>query len=370
MKNLLTLVLCLGVLPVLGGEEKPNILFILIDDFGYHDVGYNGSTFYETPEIDNLSTQWMRFDQCYTPSPMCSPTRLSILTGKHPARHGVTQWLDGTDKAYTRADEKPRVYCPKPQSPGIKASEHTMGEAFQAAGYDTAFYGKWHMGRLKSTGGPAKHGYASQKAVIESNRCSMFHPFRGGGYFPESKQGDCYTDLLTDAAIDFVSTDRDQPFYLHLCYFAMHAPIEAKSEYREKFAQKAAQLPDVEKDRVLDEYGHQPQALRQFSPEYAGELYNLDANLGRLIHWLKDQGLYENTIIVLTGDNGGRSAFFRSDPTSNQPLRTGKTFLFDGGLRTPMLLHWPRLTLAGKHTAVPVTAMDFYPTLLEMAGLP
>lgn len=170
-----------------GTKRSPNVLFILIDDFGWYDVGYNGSTFYETPRMDQLTRAWMRFDHCYTPSPMCSPTRASILTGKNPARHGITQWLDGTDRTFGRKGEKPLVYCPQPQSTGINESEITMGEAFQAAGYDTAFHGKWHMGRLKETGGPINHGYASQEAIIEANRCAMFHPFRNGSYFPKAK---------------------------------------------------------------------------------------------------------------------------------------------------------------------------------------
>lgn len=352
-----------------GTGRSPNVLFILIDDFGWYDVGYNGSTFYETPRMNQLAREWMRFDQCYTPSPMCSPTRASILTGKNPARHGITQWLDGTDRAFGRKGEEPRVYCPKPQSAGINESEITMGEAFQAAGYDTAFHGKWHMGRLKETGGPINHGYASQEAIIEANRCAMFHPFRSGSYFPKAKEGDNFTDLLTDTAIDFVTAERDKPFHLHLCYFAMHAPIASKPELREKFAKKATSLPNTERDRILDEHGHKPQKLRQDSPEYAGELFNLDRNIGRLIEALKMSGQYENTIVILTGDNGGRSSYFRPDPTSNRPLRTGKTFVFEGGIRTPLLIHWPGHTQPGMSAATPVTSMDFYPTLLEMAGL-
>ncbi len=350
--------------------SNPNVLFILIDDFGWNDVGYNGSTFYETPRLDALAKNWMRFDACYTPSPMCSPTRLSILTGKNPARHGVTQWLPGTDKAFTRKGEQARVYCPKSQSPGIKNEEVTLGEAFQEAGYETAFYGKWHMGSLKETGGPTAHGYDSQKAIIEANRCSMFHPFRNGGYFPEAKKGDNFTDLLTEAAIEFVNAEREKPFYLHLCHFAMHAPIESKAELRKKFEKKKEALPELNEDRKMDDYSHKPQKIRQDNAEYAGELANLDRNIGRLIDALKASGKYDNTIIILTGDNGGRSSYHQDHPTSVQPLRTGKTFLFEGGLRTPLLIHWPGVSKPGMNSSVPVTSMDFFPTLLEMTGLP
>ncbi|GAA4447211.1 sulfatase [Novipirellula rosea] len=354
----------------LGTHQRPNIVFILVDDFGWNDVGYNGSTFYETPRMDGLSKEWMRFDNCYTPSPMCSPTRVSILTGKNPARHGVTQWLMGSDTAYVREGEMPRVYCPGPKSQGIQDSECTVGETFRDVGYETAFYGKWHMGPFKTTGGPKRHGFDSQLAVIEANGCSMFHPFGNHNYFPDSMPGDNFTDLLTDAAIDFVTRKRDTPFYLHLCHFAMHDPIKSKNNLRTRFEAKLSGLPKLEVDRELDRYGHSPQKLRQDDPDYAGELKTLDENIGRLVDSLITAGMYDNTIIILTGDNGGRSSFFKPHPTSMRPLRTGKTFLFEGGVRTPLLIHWPGHSLAGLRSDVPVTSMDFYPTLLEMAGVP
>ena len=353
-----------------AASQRHNIVFILVDDFGWNDVGYNGSTFYETPRMDQLSKQWMRFDQCYTPSPMCSPTRVSILTGKNPARHGVTQWLTGRDTTYVRPGETPRVYCPGPKSTAIQPSEITLGECLQDAGYETAFYGKWHMGSLRDTGGPKRHGFASQRAVIESNGCSMFHPFGRHNYFPESQPGDNFTDQLTDAAIDFVTTDRDAPFYLHLCHFAMHDPIQSKKPLRKYFQSKAEQLPTLEPDRQLDPYGHAPQKVRQDDPDYAGELKTLDENIGRLVDSLKTSGQYDNTIIILTGDNGGRSSFFKAHPTSMRPLRTGKTFLFEGGIRTPLLIHWPNHDLAGRSSDVSVISMDFYPTVLDMIGQP
>lgn len=353
-----------------AASPGPNVLFILIDDFGWNDVGYNGSTFYETPRMDALAAEWMRFDRCYTPSPMCSPTRVSILTGKNPACHGVTQWLPGRDTAFVREGETPRVYCPPPPSPGIGDDETTLGEAFQQAGYETAFYGKWHMGKLKETGGPKNHGYSSEKAIIEENRCSMFYPFSNGGYFPDAKEGDNFTDLLTDAAIDFLTAPRDRPFYLHLAHFAMHDPIGSKPEVRTRFKAKSRTLPPLEEDRVLDDYGHSPQKVRQDDAEYAGELATLDENIGRLVDALKATDQYDNTIIILTGDNGGRTSYFKAHPTSIQPLRTGKTFVFEGGLLTPLLIHWPGHSQAGMHSSVPVTSMDFYPTLLDMVGLP
>ncbi|MFC0017810.1 sulfatase [Roseibacillus persicicus] len=367
MKEILITTLFAGILSAANAEkEKPNVLFILIDDFGWHDVGYNGSEFYETPRIDELAKTWMRFDNCYTPSPMCSPTRTSVLTGKNPARHGVTQWLKGADYFFSREGEEQVVYCPGPHSSGIEDSEITLGEAFQEANYDTAFFGKWHMGNLKATGGPNNHGYAVQKAIIEANSCRLFDC---AGYFPnKAKKGDCFTDLLTDEAVEFVAAKRDNPFYLHLCYFAMHDQIKSKSELRERFEKKAERL-GIRSETALDDYSHQPHKLHQDSPEYAGELYNLDRNIGRLIDALKEAGQYEKTIIIFTGDNGGRSTVNKPDATSVIPLRGGKTFLFEAGLRTPLLIHWPGHSQVKLRTKEPVSSMDFYPSLLEMAGL-
>ena len=150
----------------------------------------------------------------------------------------------------------------------------------------------------------------------------------------------------------------------------MHDPIKSKKALRTRFEAKSDELPELKSDRELDPYGHAPQKLRQDDPEYAGELRTLDENIGRLVDSLKASGKYDSTIIILTGDNGGRSSFFKPHPTSMHPLRTGKTFLFEGGIRTPLLIHWPGHNLAGRTSNVPVTSMDFYPTLLEMIGIP
>ncbi|ANW95303.1 hypothetical protein AXE80_02930 [Wenyingzhuangia fucanilytica] len=353
-------------------SKKPNVVFILIDDFGWNDVGYNGSTFYETPNLDKLSKEFMRFDRCYTPSPMCSPTRVSIITGKNPARHGVTQWLPGRADWPGKPASAQKVLCPAPKVQGISNDETTLAEALQSVGYDTGFFGKWHMGKFKKTGGPAAHGFSTQQAVIEENSCSMFYPFRGRKYFPNAKAGDNFTDLLTQSAIEFIDKKRSEPFFLYLSHFAMHAPIASKKDELEKFTEKAKKLPKLseEERKINDPYAHQPYNSRQDSPDYAGELATLDENIGKLVKHLKNIGQFENTIIIITGDNGGRTAFFHSPPTAVMPLRGGKTFNFDGGLRTPLLIHWPGVTKFGMHNETAVTSTDFYPTILEMVGQP
>ena len=353
-----------------ASESRPNVIFVLIDDLGWYDVGYNGSTFYDTPQLDALSKRWMRFDYCYTSSPMCSPTRTSIMTGKDPARHGVTQWLPG----HQVRDE--RMICDPPVQ-ALAREETTLAEAFQAAGYETAFMGKWHMGRLQAHGEPSAHGFDIQAAVIEENRCAMFYPFgidpeRHPHYFDDAEPGDNFTDKLTERAIEYISAPRRKPFFLYLSHFAMHSPIASKPELLEKYAAKAAELPplDAPSEDAPDPYSSFPLRVRQHEPAYAGELATLDANIGRLVDALRQQDLYDQTIVVVTGDNGGRESSTHGPPTCNDPLRAGKCFVFEGGIRTPLLIHWPGKTRPGMISHTPVISTDFYPTLLDMAGLP
>ncbi len=369
-KNSIALATSLLAANTLQAAQKPNVLFILIDDFGWTDVSYNGSKFYETPKLDALSEDWMKFNYFYAPSPMCSPTRASILTGKNPARHGITQWLPGRDIAYVGKGEKANVFCPKPDVKMLPESEITLAETLKENGYETAFYGKWHMGGKDSLA----HGFDSERAFIGYNDCGMFYPFNRPlidgkpQYFPDAKEGDNFTDLLTDAAIDFVGQKRENPFYLHLCYFSMHGPRGSKEDLKEYFEKKKKTLYGNSKDGwVKDPYSHKKTKGRQDEPVYAGQLKNLDANIGRLVETLKAKGLYENTIIVFTGDNGGQENGYQW-PTCNAPLRMGKTFLFEGGIRVPTLMHYPKAK-RGLETNIPATSTDFYPTILEMAGI-
>jgi len=242
--------------------------------------------------------------------------------------------------------------------------------AFKDHGYNTAFMGKWHMGPLH-LGGPEDHGFDTTAAIIEANKCAMFFPFRGVPYFSDAKEGDYFTDKLTDTAIDYLNKQKDaeRPFFMYLAHFAMHAPIEAKQELYDKYEKKRAQLPLIEDLKAP--YSHKLLKARQDDPHYAGELENLDENIGRVIDALKKNGQYENTIIVFTGDNGGRVSIWtnQAHPTSNQPLRAGKTFVFEGGIKVPLIIHWPGVTQPGMTSDTPVNSADFYPTFLEMTGI-
>lgn len=350
--------------PLSAEDKHPNIIFVLIDDFGWQDVSYNGSTFYETPQMDQLAASGMKFNYAYAASPMCSPTRASIFTGKAPARHGITQWLPGdmnTGKSY---------HCPPPVKT-LKREEVTIAEALKEGGYDTEFLGKWHMGGDSAT----QHGFDTESGFIRANGCKMDFPFeRGGGkkFFSDSKPGEYFTDKITDKAIDIINKDRDKPFFLYLSHFAMHYPIKSKPELKAKFEEKRKKMK-LELKTISDSssWNKTKTCVTQHSAEYAGELFNLDENIGRLVDALKKAGKYDNTIIILTGDNGGRSAanlMKGAVSTSVAPLRGGKTYVYEGGLRTPLIISWPGHIKAGTETDVPVNSMDFYPTLLDMCG--
>ena len=366
---LCTALLTLGLGSIAQAQtSRPNFVFVLVDDFGWMDVGYNGSSFHETPRMDAFSKKGMRFDRAYASSPMCSPTRVSIMTGKSPARTGVTQYIAGWRSSRFR-------YLAPLTALFMKREEKTLGESFQGNGYNTAFMGKWHMGAFEH-GRPEDHGFNYSRAVIESNRASMFFPFQGIQYFEDQKEGDYFTDKLTDEAIGYLEqrADADEPFLLYLAHFAMHAPIGSKSDLREKYEAKLDRLmpPKVDMVGVPERFSHKPVKARQDDPEYAGEIENLDWNFGRLIDALERLDLDETTVVVLTGDNGGRSAMWEKfpHPTSVKPLRGGKTFVFEGGIRGPTVIYWPGAAGLGARTDIPIISADFYPTLLDIAGLP
>jgi len=365
------ILLCITWLPALPAQqrdERPNFVFVLVDDFGWMDVGYNGSTFYETPRIDAFAAKGVRFNRAYASSPMCSPTRVSIMTGKSPARTGVTQYISGwRSSKFKYIAPLTKLYMTR--------REKTLGEAFQQHGYDTAFMGKWHMGNF-THGRPEDHGFDFSRAVIESNRCSMYFPFRGVQYFDDQKEGDYFTDKLTDEAIKYLQRQAGagEPFLLYLAHFSMHAPIGSKPDLRRKYERKLDRLtpPSVDSIGAPERFNHKNVKSRQDDPEYAGELENLDYNFGRVLDALEEFDLDENTVVVLTGDNGGRSSMWEKfpHPTSVKPLRGGKTLVFEGGIRVPTVVYRPRAAKLGTQIDVPIISADFYPTLLEMAGLP
>jgi len=355
--------------------SRPNFVFILVDDLGWADLGCYGSSFHETPNIDRLADESLRFTSAYAACPVCSPTRASIMTGKYPARIGVTDWIAG------RQVYNPGLPCDKllsrPFELEMKLEETTIAEALKQAGYTTFFAGKWHMGE-DSIYWPEHQGFD-----INKGGWSAGYP-RGGYFSPyenprldSGPEGECLTDRLTDESLRFLESHGEEPFLLYLSFYTVHTPLQAKAELTEKYTRKIAdegldpeamETTDREWIKYAAPRGRFVERIQQGHPVYAGMIETLDGNVGRLMRKLEELQLDQQTIVLFMSDNGGL-ATAEGSPTSNLPLRGGKGWMYEGGIREPMMIKWPGSGSEGSVTDVPVTSTDFYPTILEMAGL-
>ncbi|MBL8233937.1 MAG: sulfatase [Bryobacterales bacterium] len=332
----------------LHGQTKPlNFVFILIDDYGWKDTGYNGSTYYETPNIDRLAREGMQFTNGYAAAPVCTPTRAAIMTGKYPGRLHMTCHIQGArhNKPYSK------LIAPTPEI-NMPHSELTIAEILKPKGYATASIGKWHLG---STGyHPAEHGFdVNIGGTYDGSPRSFFYPgWEGKPANLKGRDGEYLTDLLTNEATKFIRANRNQPFFLYLPHYAVHVPIEAKKELVAKFDAKARS-------------GEQNYA------EYAAMIASVDESVGQILSTLRETGTEGNTVVFFTADNGGVSSLeWRKRPvTSNLPLRAGKGHLYEGGIRVPALVKWPGVTKAGSISHEPVSSIDYFPTIAEMAGV-
>jgi arylsulfatase A-like enzyme len=348
---------------------RPNILLILLDDLGWRDLSCYGSTFYETPNLDRLAAGGMRFTDAYAACPVCSPTRASLLSGKYPATVGVTDWIDWGHWLHPckgRLIDVPYLH-------ELPLEECSLARALQEGGYQTWHVGKWHLGREPYY--PEHHGFDIN---VGGNHCGC--PYHG--YFspwdlpnlPDAAPGTYLTDHITDEAIRLLR-DRDpaRPFFLNLWHYAVHTPIQAPEPLVEKYREKAHRLgldtPGALEDGEYFPVGHKrhervKRRRWQSDPVYAAMIENLDTNIGRVLAEIDD-----NTMVLFTSDNGGVSTA-EGSPTCNAPLAEGKGWMYEGGTREPLIVRWPGLVAPGSTCPAPVTSPDFYPTLLEAAGLP
>ncbi|WP_341227998.1 sulfatase [uncultured Arcticibacterium sp.] len=344
-------------------QKKPNVVFILADDLGYHDLGYAGSTYYETPNIDGLAAKSQNFVNGYAASRVCSPSRAAIMTGKSPARLQITDWIgakSGTDwrKAGRASKLLPATYIHE-----LPQTETTIAEAFREEGYRTFFAGKWHLGDEGSH--PEDHGFEINVGGYHAGS-----PF--GGYFspyknPKMEDGENGENLsmrLANETADFISENKEKPFFAFLSFYAVHGPIQTTEEKWQKYQDKAKETgiadSGFEMERVL------PIRQHQDNPVYAGLVETMDDAVGIVLKRLEALGLAENTIVVFTSDNGG-VASGDAFSTSNAPLRGGKGYQWEGGIKEPFLIAAPGM--APKVISDKVIGMDFYPTLLGLAGL-
>lgn len=353
---------------------QPNIIFILIDDLGWRDLGCYGSTFYETPNLDRLAAEGLLFTDAYAACPVCSPTRASILTGKYPATLGITDWIDWANSIHPARGKLVDV----PYLKELPRSETTVATLLRQGGYATWHVGKWHLGDKGHF--PEDHGFD-----VNIGGCRLGSPAPGGYFSPyavpglEGSADDEYlTDRLTDEAIRLIEErEPGRPFFLNFWHYAVHTPIQAKEQDIAKYVAKAKWL-GLDQQITFSEGDFYPtehkqhlrirRRLLQSDPVYAAMVENLDWNIGRLLESIAQNGIEQETIVIFTSDNGGL-ATAEGSPTCNAPLAEGKGWMYEGGTREPLLVKWPGVTAAGSRCSIPVTSPDFLPTLLEMAGL-
>ncbi|MBA4015618.1 MAG: arylsulfatase [Pirellula sp.] len=327
------------------GPTRPNVVFILADDLGWADLGCYGAKFYESPSIDRLASEGVRFTQAYTAGAVCSPTRGSIMTGKVPVRTGVTDYIPGL-----RLDH-PRLTT-QPTRRELAMEETTIAEALASQGYQTFYSGKWHLGGKDF--GPHEQGF---EVVVED------------GSLGATGKDPTVGDRLTDSAVKFLGErDAARPFFMFLGYHEPHTPIVPHPKHIAHFTAKAAQLPKVE---PASQPEHQGQSrLVQDDPAYACEIKVLDEGVRRIDEKLAALGLTKNTIVIFFSDNGGLCTKAEPGPTSNLPLRSGKGWLYEGGIRVPLIVRAPSIVKSPAVCDAPVMSTDFFPTLLELAGAP
>ena len=339
---------------------KPNLVIILADDLGWSDLGCYGSTFYETPHLDQLAAKGMRFTDAYAACSVCSPTRASILTGKYPARLHLTDWLPGRALRPDQKLKRPDIIDHLP------LEEVTLAEALREGGYRTGFVGKWHLGDTNYF--PERQGFDLNIAGCQrGSPPSYFSPYRIPT-LTDGPKGEYLTDRLTDEALRFIDGAGGKPFLLYLSHYAVHNPQQAKADTVAKYRAKAARLPPPAGPEFLPEGKCQARQI-QNQPVYGAMVQSVDESVGRVMQKLADLGIERNTIVVFTSDNGGLSTA-EGWPTSNVPLRGGKGWHYEGGVREPLIVCWPGVTKPGSLCRAPMISTDYYPTLLEMAGLP
>jgi len=340
-------------------HKKPNFILILIDDLGWMDAGCYGSKFYETPNIDRLAAEGMRFTDGYAACAVCSPTRAAVMTGRYPARLGVTDWIRARFQGgkipankknpteYVGGKNK-KLLCP-PNALWMELGEITIAEALKPAGYTSCHIGKWHLG--PDNWYPDKQGFDFNIGGCDFGQPpSYFDPYsrKGQGQIPTLKprrRDEYLTDREADEAVNFIRRHKDKPFFLYMSHYAVHTPIQGKKNLIDKYKAK--------------------KPTNQKNPTYAAMVESVDDAVGAIYSVLDELNLAERTVVIFTSDNGGLMG-----KTNNAPLRAGKGHPYEGGIREPLIVRWPKVTKAGTVSHEPVTSVDYLPTICEAAGVP
>jgi len=332
---------CASISRLIGGKVsvgKPNIIFILADDLGWAELGCYGNKFNETPNLDKLASEGMRFTDAYAAAPVCSPYRAALMTGQYPARVGITDYLRPNDAKHLSTD-----YV-------------TIAEMLGRAGYATGIIGKWHLTGYANHGakeiGPDLHGF--DEVIVSENRGigggSYFHPYH---FNREIKKRLPDREYLVDRcnleAVEFIERHKDGPFFLYLSHYAVHTRLSGKDELVAKYEKKRG--------------AGKGNRARRNNPHLAAQLESIDEGVGMIMDKLEELGLAKNTVLIFTGDNGGED-----NVTSNAPLRAGKSTLYEGGIREPLLVSLPGVVKPGSVCSTPTSNIDFYPTFIQLAG--
>lgn len=350
-------------------QPKPNILFILADDLGYTDLSCMGSNFYETPNIDKIAQNGMIFTNGYAACQVCSPSRASLMTGKSPARHGITDYIGAPIGEDWRRWKRYTKTLPPTYKKHLPHEYTTMPEVLKNNGYQTFFAGKWHLGGEGSH--PTDHGFDENQGGYHQGG-----PYSGGYFSPfnnpqmedyPEETGMSMSAKLAKETINFIERNQDSSFLAYLSFYAVHAPIQTTEDKWNKYRQKAEKQGIADKGFEMER--RMPIRKQQDNPVYAGLIEEMDDAVGRVLQTLERLNLADNTIVIFTSDNGG-VASGDNFSTNLAPLRGGKGYQFEGGIRVPYLMYVPWMKHEGKKNDTPVTGTDFFPTLLDLAGIP
>lgn len=348
--------------------KKPNIIFFLVDDLGWADTEPYGSKFYETPNIKKLAQEGMLFTQAYAANPVCSPTRASIMSGKYPSSIQATNWFGAPQPDEESKNDKTKATNPllsAKYQEKLPLAETTLAEALKNGGYQTFFAGKWHLGETEDLW-PEHQGFDINKGGYSSGSPkSYFSPYKNPK-LSDGPLGEHLPDRLATETNQFIAANSQQPFFAMLSFYSVHNPLAGRKDLIEKYEAKRKAL------NLKDEFGVEGKfrvRTNQSHATYAAVVEGMDLAVGKVLQKLKELKLDDNTIIVFFSDNGGL-AINEGTPTSNLLLRAGKGWLYEGGIREPLIVKWPKVIKAGSVNQTPVISNDFYATFLAAAKLP
>jgi arylsulfatase A-like enzyme len=363
MSRFVCILCAVGALSVavdVSAASPPNVVLFVMDDLGATDLGCFGSTFYETPHLDRLADSGMRFTSAYAACPVCSPTRASIMTGRYPQRTGITDYIGPSNQP----DKWPRntKLLPAAYTNELALQERTIAEVLRDAGYATCSCGKWHLGGRGFL--PTEQGFDVNIAGYAAGSPRSYFPPYNNPYLPDGPPGEYLPLRLAREASEFIAANAARPFFVYVPLNSVHTPLQAPRDLIKKYEAKAEQLKPT--GPVSRREWNTDVRLVQNHPTYSAMIESMDTAVGFVLAKVNELGLEDNTVVIFTSDNGGLSTA-EGRPTSNVPLRAGKGWLYEGGIRVPTIVRWPGMTAAGSRCSTPIISNDYFPTLAEVA---